>query len=343
MTVQPSNDGLPHASAIAEEHWLDLRVAAKAQIATDIWHFELEDARGASLPVFTAGAHLTLMTPRGQRRNYSLCGFPSDRANYQLAIKRDAHGRGGSRSMIDDVEIGTVLRGSEPRNHFALHPRATSFLFIAGGIGITPILSMMRQLRASGQSAFRLIYCTRDRAGTAFAEVLEAEFAGQVLLHHDGGDASRGFDFWPLLERPSTAHIYCCGPTALMDSVADMSGHWPSGAVHFERFGVATAALAADRPFVAHLRRSNVTVNVGAQESLLDALRRAGAMVRSSCESGVCGACKTGLISGAVEHRDQVLTDAERAHCLMPCVSRAASTGIDSSVTAGAVELALDL
>ncbi|MBL8309865.1 MAG: oxidoreductase [Burkholderiales bacterium] len=309
--------------------WFDLRVVGKARIASEVWQFELAGEAGVPLPAFAAGAHVTVITPLGQRRNYSLCGAPQDRSRYVLAIKREARGRGGSVCLVDDVAVGTTLRVSEPRNHFALSPRARSFIFIAGGIGITPIYAMMQQLRASGNEDFSLVYCSRDRASAAFADQLEAEFGGKVHLHHDGGHPAQAYDFWPLLERPTAAHVYCCGPTALMECVADMSGHWPTGAVHFERFGVSYAARAADEPFVARLRQTDVSVQVGAQESLLDALRRAGVAIRSSCESGVCGACKTRLIAGDVAHRDQVLSDAERAQHIMVCVSRASGAGCE--------------
>jgi len=301
------------------------RVASRQTLARDIVGFELVAADGGDLPPFTPGAHLTVITPAGVRRNYSLCGSTADRSRYQIAVKRDAGGRGGSISMADDLQVGAELRVSTPRNNFELAPRARSFIFIAGGIGITPVLAMMRHLKQAGNDDFRLYYCTRDAAGTAFADALAAEFAGRVLIHHDNGDPNAAYDFWPVLEAPTAAHVYCCGPKGLMDSVADMSGHWPSGSVHFESFGVDAAAFAENRPFVARLKRSDRSVAVGKDESLLDALRSAGVTVRSSCESGTCGTCKTGLIAGEAEHRDMVLSDEEREQHIMVCVSRAKS------------------
>ena len=305
--------------------FFSVRVTSRRALARDVVGFELRAVGASSLPPFTAGAHLTVITPKGIRRNYSLCGDPADASRYEIAVKRDSAGRGGSVSMADDVHEGTELQVSPPRNNFELSARARSFMFIAGGIGITPILSMMRQLKATGGTTFKLYYCTRDAENTAFAELLQTEFPGQVVLHHDHGDINNAYDFWPLLESPTAAHVYCCGPKGLMDSVADMSGHWPPEAVHFESFGVDAKAFAENTAFTVRLQRSDQTVEVGKDQSLLEALRAAGCSVRSSCESGTCGTCKTGLIAGDAEHRDMVLTDEERADHVMVCVSRSSS------------------
>jgi phthalate 4,5-dioxygenase reductase subunit len=305
--------------------FLTLAVAAKTRVARDIWAFTLVAAGGSALPAFTPGSHVTVVTPKGARRNYSLCGHPSDVSRYDIALKRDAQGRGGSISMVDDVNVGDRLRVSPPRNNFELALRAIQFLFIAGGIGITPILSMMRYLSEIGNANFKLYYCTRDAENTAFADVLQQEFPKQVVLHHDYGDASQAYDFWPLLESPTAAHIYCCGPKGLMDSVADMSGHWPSGAVHFESFGVDAREFAANAAFTVRLARSGQVIAVDREQTILEALRACGRDVRSSCESGTCGTCKTGLISGEADHRDMVLLDDEKASRIMVCVSRAKS------------------
>jgi len=316
-----------------EPPFTDLRVTAKIQVATDIWCFELRHPHGEDLPAFTAGSHLTVQTPSGVRRNYSLCSDPADTDLYQIAVKRDAQGRGGSISMADDVHAGDALAVSVPRNNFALHPRADEFLFIAGGIGITPILSMMRTLRRTGRAKFRLIYCTRDEAGTAFRELLQSEFGEQLQLHHDHGDLDRALDLWPEFETPGRAQVYCCGPRGLMDAVADMSGHWPTESIHFESFGVDASQYAANVPFTVRLHRSGAAVPVAADQSILEALRAHGCQVPSSCESGTCGSCRTALLSGEVEHRDMVLLDEEKHKQIMVCVSRSVGGG----------ELVLDL
>lgn len=309
-----------------EPAFSELLVARKTRVAADVWCFTLRHPQGGALAPFTAGAHLTVQVPGGVRRNYSLCSDPAVGDSYQIAVKRDAAGRGGSVSMADAVHEGTLLPVSVPRNNFALHPRASSFLFIAGGIGITPILSMMRHLQTQGQQDFRLVYCTRDAEHTAFLPELGAPaFAGRVRLHHDHGDLGQALDLWPLFETPGPAHVYCCGPRGLMDAVADMSGHWPSGAIHFESFGVDAGVLAADTAFTVRLGRSGERVAVAAGQSILEALRAHGHRVPSSCESGTCGSCRTTLLAGDAEHRDMVLGDAEKASQIMVCVSRARS------------------
>ena len=315
----------PHApsAAAVEPPFMDLQVARKSQVAQDIWCFELRHPRDEALPPYTAGAHLTVLLPNGVRRNYSLCSDPADALSYQIAVKRDANGRGGSICMTDDVMEGAILPASVPRNNFELAPRAIASLFIAGGIGITPILSMMRQLKRTGSAPFRLIYCTRDDAATAFQHALESEFPGLVTLHHDHGDIDQAYDFWPVFETPGDAHVYCCGPRGLMDAVADMSGHWSSGSIHFESFGVNASSWAANQAFSVRLQRSGNTIPVASDQSILEALRACGHHVTSSCESGTCGSCRTGLVSGDVEHRDMVLGDGERNTNIMVCVSRA--------------------
>ena len=310
----------------AEPPFFELQVARKCLLARDIHGFELRHPGAAALPPFTAGSHLTVQVPGGARRNYSLCGNPADHGVYQIAVKRDAHGRGGSVAMADQVREGDLLSVSAPRNNFELHPRATSFLFIAGGIGITPIMSMLRHLAAQGRDQFKLIYCTRDAPGAAFLDELSRPpFAGHVQLHHDHGDAAKALDFWPLFETPGNAHVYCCGPRALMDAVADMSGHWPTGAIHFESFGVDASVYAANSAFTVRLHKAGASVPVSAQQTILEALRARGHNVPSSCESGTCGSCRTGLLAGVAEHRDMVLRDDEKATQIMVCVSRAAS------------------
>lgn len=303
-----------------------LAVAAARQIARDIYLFELRDRHGAELPAFTAGAHLSVQVPAGELRKYSLCNDPAERDRYVIAVKREEQGRGGSSSLADGVKVRDTLQVSEPRNDFALHPRAKNFLFIAGGIGITPILSMVRHLQSSGQGRFKLYYFARDPEGTAFLDELGApEFHGKVRIHHDGGDPANAFDLWPVLERPSGAHVYCCGPRALMDSVRDMSGHWPGGSIHFESFGTSAEMNRQNTPFTVRLAKSGLTLAVAAGSTILDTVRAAGVHVPSSCESGTCGSCKTVLISGEAEHRDLVLAEHERGNRIMVCCSRAVS------------------
>lgn len=306
---------------------LPLIVAEVGNVAENITRFSLRDPKGAELPQFTPGAHIGIQAPNGLSRKYSLCNDPDARDHYEIAVKRETDGRGGSASLTNDVRVGTMLSSTPPRNDFALVPRVANFLFIAGGIGITPILSMVRFLHRTGSARFKLYYCTRNPEETAYRDELAApELRGQVVIHHDEGDAERSLDLWPLLERSGGAHLYCCGPRPMLEAVRDMTGHWSSFTVHIESFldGAATRK-ADDRAFRVRLARSGNVVDVPADRSILEALRSAGCDVPSSCESGTCGTCRTRLIAGEADHRDLVLDDDERERNIMVCVSRARS------------------
>jgi len=309
------------------EIFTPLRVTRKQSLATDITLFELAHPEGQALPEFTAGAHITVQTPSGVRRSYSLCGEPQHTDAWQIAVKRDAKGRGGSQSMVDDVQEGSLLPTLAWTNLFELNDAAPAYIFVAGGIGITPIMAMMRHLQSQGRSDFKLYYCTRDAASTAFADELNTpEFAGLVTLHHDQGDPAQALDLWPIFERATRAHVYCCGPQGLMDSVRDMTGHWPSEHIHFESFGASKTGWSDNQAFDVVLQKSGMRMTVPSHQSILEALREKGHLVPSSCESGTCGSCRSTLVSGEVEHRDMVLRPDEQARHIMVCVSRAKST-----------------
>jgi phthalate 4,5-dioxygenase reductase component len=304
-----------------------LRLARKEEIARDIFELEFRRADAADLPAFTAGAHIQVRVPNELVRKYSLCNDPAERDRYVIAVKHESAGRGGSRSLIEDANIGDDLLVSEPVNNFGLPRRTQAFVLIAGGIGITPIMSMIRQLRSEPDKQFRLYYCTRTPEATAFRDELSApELRTKVKIHHDGGDPNKALDLWPILEeRKNLAHLYCCGPRALMEAVRDMSGHWPPSAVHFEAFGDAETRKTDDRPFTVKLARSGEIIDVPAGRTILEAMRARGFDAPSSCESGTCGTCKTRLLAGEADHRDLILAEGERGHQIMICVSRARS------------------
>ena len=302
-----------------------LRIMHKQEIARDIVQFDLRDPCGAELAPFTPGAHLTLQTPNGLQRDYSLCNDPAERDRYVIAVKRENSGSGGSISLIDETRPGDFLQVSGPLNNFELPGRAKNFIFIAGGIGIAPIMSMVRHLRHEAEKSFRLFYCTRTPDVTPFLEELnEPGFNGRVTIHHDDGDPGRMLDLWPVLEqRKNQEHIYCCAPRPMMEAVRDMTGHWSSAAVHFETFSKPTAVRPEDRPFRVRLARSHLEFEVPVGKTLLQAMREHGAVVPSSCESGTCGTCRTRLLEGEAEHRDLVLAEHEKGETIMVCVSRA--------------------
>jgi phthalate 4,5-dioxygenase reductase subunit len=303
-----------------------LRVTQAAPAARGIQRFELRDPDGGPLPAFTAGAHVRVKTPSGAWRSYSLCNDPAQTDRYEIAVKRESDGRGGSVSLIDGVGVGDLIEVHPPENQFGLDDRASGLLLIAGGIGITPLMSMIRQLEAQDRP-YQLVYLSRDPESTAFLDELRApERTGQIKVHHDQGDPSKAMDLWPLLEKPGSLngrHLYCCGPAGLMDAVRDMSGHWPASAVHFESFGVDTQPKADDQPFEVKLRSSGQVLMVPVGRSILEVLREHQLDVPSSCESGTCGSCKTGLLEGQADHRDMVLMDDEKTTHIMVCVSRA--------------------
>jgi phthalate 4,5-dioxygenase reductase component len=307
---------------------LALLVTGKREVARAIWLFDLQSLDGEALPQFEPGAHLLVRVPAGLLRRYSLCSAPSDRTRYQIAVKHETAGSGGSGSMIEDLRPSDILSASPPANYFALDRASTHSLLIAGGIGITPILAMARHLRAQ-DAPFELIYCARSAEAAAFLDVLAApEFADRTTIHYDGGDPAASLDFHArLAEHPAGAHVYCCGPRPLMESVRDATRHWPSGTVHFEDFGTgATEAAGTDvSGFRIRLARSGEVLTVGANETILAALRRHGLDVPSSCEAGTCGTCRVGLLAGAADHRDLVLNDDEHVSAIMVCVSRARS------------------
>ena len=227
-----------------------VRVLQKNMLTPDIAFFQLGALEGQALAPFTPGAHLSVVTPSGQTRAYSLCSDPHDGMTYGLAIKREASGHGASKSMVDQLEVGDTLEVKAVANYFELAAHAPEYIFVAGGIGITPILSMMRHLLGVGEQRFKLYFCTRSPETTPFLDLLTSEpLASHVHLHHDQGERAQQFDFWPVFETPKAAHIYCCGPQVLMDGVKDMTGHWPSEQVHFESFGVPQVAAKDNETF----------------------------------------------------------------------------------------------
>jgi phthalate 4,5-dioxygenase reductase subunit len=306
---------------------LDLIVCHKSEIADGVFLFELRATDNAELPPFTPGSHITVTAPSGQKRRYSLCNDPAERDRYLIAVKQEASGRGGSLSFTRGVNEGDTVVIEPPENEFEMaKTEPKRLIFIAGGIGITPIRAMILHCLRHGQTNFMLYYFTRTPQVMAFRdEFSSSAFDGKVVLHHDNGDPDQTYDLWPVLGEQRGAHLYCCGPRGLMDAVRDMTGHWPDSAVHFEDFVGASAPHADDRPFEVTLAKSGATYEVAANVSILDTLRRHGHALASSCESGTCGTCRCRLIDGEPDHRDLVLSDDEKKRDIMICVSRAKS------------------
>ncbi len=302
---------------------MQLLVAHRRTLTPSITEFVLTRVGSAPLPRFSPGAHISVETPSGAMRRYSLVNNGLEPDQYIIAVKREASSRGGSQSMHDNALIGTTLQADEPDNDFSLS-EASRYLLIAGGIGITPIFAMAKHLLAE-EKPFRLIYCTRTPADTAYHDEIQNLLGERMLLHHDGGDPAKVYDFWNDLEKPNTGHVYCCGPAPLMEDIKSMSGHWPEGRIHFEDFKPVEIVRADDKEFTVTLARSGKTITVSADRSILEALREAGIKTASSCESGTCGTCKTKLKGGMVDHRDMVLEEHDKQDHIMICVSRAAA------------------
>lgn len=266
------------------------------------------------LPAWTPGAHVDVILPSGLVRQYSLCGDPADAGTYTIAIRLIEDGRGGSREAHAQLVEGAELELRPPRNRFELVP-APSYVFVAGGIGITPILPMLRAATAAGAD-WTLLYGGRSRASMPFLAELAAYGDRVAVLPEDEAGLP---DLAPLAGiRPGTL-VYCCGPEPLMRAVTAAAAD--PAAVRLERF--APAAPGPARPFTVELRRSGRTVEVGAAETTLAAVRRELPDTPYSCEQGFCGTCQHRVLAGEVDHRDELLTDGERADSMLLCVSRA--------------------
>jgi ferredoxin-NADP reductase len=303
---------------------LELRVEGALQEALDIFSFELVHPQGQLLPPFEAGAHLDVHLPGALLRQYSLCNDPSERHRYVIAVLRETNGRGGS-AALHGVKPGEMLTVSHPRNHFPLAGKEAQFhLLLAGGIGVTPMMAMVAALKARG-TEYRMHYCTRSPDRTAFLDRLGPEIeAGRVVLHHDGGDPSKGLDIAALLASYQLGtHLYYCGPKGFMSAVKNATGAWPAHAVHFEYFTAPEHEAYDNAPFQIEIAGTGQLFDVPASESIVDVLRANGFSIDTDCREGYCGTCITRYVKGEPEHRDTVLSEKERKSYVMICCARA--------------------
>jgi ferredoxin-NADP reductase len=315
------------SAAKVHEFTTDLVVHRRHAAADGVVALDLVDPDGNDLPAWEPGAHIDLLLDEGLVRQYSLCGDPRDAKTWRVGVLLDPQSRGGSRHVHDKLVEGAGVRVRGPRNHFALvdSPR---YLFIAGGIGITPIIAMIDSAQQAG-SDWRLIYLGRQRTTMAFAEVLADSYGDRVTLwpHDEKGK----FDLEAALaESVDQTLVYCCGPEQLLSAAEQHCAHWPEGSLHIERF----AAKAAAEPSVEALdtfqvvcQRSGVTVEVSEGTTVLEALEDADIPIMSSCLEGICGTCEATVLEGTPDHRDSMLTEAERTtgNKLLTCVSRSCS------------------
>lgn len=304
--------------AVLENHRVTLVVRRKWQEADDLWRFDLADPDDWALPPFEAGAHIDLHVPGGALRQYSLCSDPHQTRLWSIAVRREADGRGGSRALCDDVAEGDRLLSSLPRNAFAL-ANAPTHLMIAGGVGITPFLSMLPEIARRGQRA-RLIYLTRSPAATGFLPLLHTVAPElDLCVHHTLGDSTARFDLPALLASvaPEDA-VYACGPRTLLETVRG-AGDGLGDRLRIEWFGPAPGG--ANTAYTIRLAETGERIPVRAGQSMLDALRQNGHDRPSSCEAGLCLDCRVRHLAGDIDHRDILLgAEARRTH-LTPCVS----------------------
>lgn len=284
--------------------------------------FEAEDGR--DLPPFEPGAHIDLHLPDGTIRQYSLCGDPSARGHYRIAVRDVKGGRASRLIHRGDLRPGVTVTIGVPRNNFAFDP-APSYIFVAGGIGITPLLPMMRAATAAGAS-WSLLLCAPRSADAPFLR--EARALGGEVSVHASAEGTRLDVAAHLREaRPDTL-LYCCGPEPLMTAVEQATAAWPEGSVRFEWFTARARpeGEAADT-FDVECAQRGITVTVAAGRSVLQALNEAGLEIPCSCEQGICGTCEVPVLTGEVDHRDSILSAAERAAntTMLCCVSRAKS------------------
>ena len=286
----------------------------------------LADPDGAELPEWSPGAHIDLMMTPSLVRQYSLCGSTANRAQWRVGVLLDPNSRGGSQFVHDKLHDGATVRVRGPRNHFPLvsSPR---YQFIAGGIGITPLLPMIEAAEAKG-SDWRLLYGGRQRASMAFVDELESHGDRVTVWPRDGMGTRMDLD--SVLSTPQQdTLVYCCGPEGLLDAVEDKCGSWPEGSLHIERFAAKAVEPIDDAldSFDVECQRSGVTLTVPKGRSIYQVVEEAGLDVLGSCMEGVCGTCECEVIEGDPDHRDSVLSEAERKRgdVLMICVSRSRS------------------
>ncbi|MEU7790355.1 PDR/VanB family oxidoreductase [Amycolatopsis sp. NPDC049159] len=301
-----------------------LRVHRKTVAADGVVALELTAPDGGRLTDWTPGSHLDLVLPGGLTRQYSLCGDRWDPRRYRLGILREPGGRGGSARVHDELAVGDEVGVGGPRNNFPLVP-SPEYLFVAGGIGITPLLPMVQQAELLG-ARWRLLYGGRNRAAMAFLDELGA-YGEHVLVRPQ--DEHGLLDLAGFLGEPRPGvKVYACGPAPLLGAIERVCAAWPPRALRTERFAVDdSAAPARATPFEVELARTGVRVTVPVGTSVLDAVTGAGVEVLSSCRQGTCGTCETTVLAGRPEHRDAILEDHERAaaDCMFVCVSRSLS------------------
>ncbi|KQH80997.1 ferredoxin [Mycobacterium gordonae] len=311
--------------ANVHEFTTELVVRCRSTPAEGVVVLDLAHPENEELPRWEPGAHIDLLLDDGLTRQYSLCGDPRNSGIWRVGILLDPNSRGGSRYVHEELHEGATVRVRGPRNHFPLVD-AQHYRFIAGGIGITPILAMLEAAQRAG-TEWTLLYGGRTKASMAFADELAERFPSRVTVWPQ--DELGLLDLESLLKEPDdNTLVYCCGPEALLDAVEQHCAHWPAGRLHIERFAAKTLAAGeateALEQFEVVCQRSGVSFEIGSDQSILEVLEEAGVPILGSCYEGVCGTCEARVLQGTPEHRDSVLTEAEQAagDVMLVCVSR---------------------
>jgi tetrachlorobenzoquinone reductase len=291
-----------------------LRIKRISFEADNINSYELVDPAGGDLSPFRAGSHVDLHLPNGMIRSYSLVNDQGERNRYVIAVNNDAASRGGSKFIHETVRVGDIVTVSDPRNNFALQEDAGHSVLIAGGIGITPLLSMIRRLETLGRS-WELFYAARTRLRAAFLDELKALRAkadSNLHVNFDQAASARMIDLPSIVKAThSDAHLYCCGPLTMLEAFEAAAADRPADHVHVEYFKPKEKP-AAEGGFEVELARSKRTIAVQAGQTILDALLEAGISANYACTEGVCGTCETRIIKGIPEHRDLFLSKEEQ-------------------------------
>jgi ferredoxin-NADP reductase len=308
------------------EATVSLRVESTTQVSVGVTELVLVAADGSELPSWAAGSHIDVKIRPGLVRQYSLCSDPGDRSRWRVAVLREPASRGGSIVLCERVRAGDVLTVTGPRNHFPLH-ESPRYLFIAGGIGITPIIPMIKAAQDAGAD-WRLVYGGRSEASMAYRDEVRRIDPARVL---EWPQDLRGLiELDQLLAEPQPGTlIYCCGPEPLIAAVEARSAHWPHKTLQVERFAPRPLTdVPANTSFEIELVDSDEVLVVPPDRSILEVVDEAGIFVLSNCEEGTCGTCQTAVLEGVPDHRDSVLDEDERAanDTMMICVSRALSS-----------------
>lgn len=336
-------------SDVTDDVWTTVTIASRRHLTDWVDEFRFESPDGSPLPAWTPGSHIDVQIPEcaisGKRcwgddseaapenvdsliRQYSLCSDPADLSGYTIAVDRtsiDRGGRGGSERIHQTFDPGVPVRIGQPRNHFALQ-RALNYVFIAGGIGITPILPLIAQAERTGRP-WTLLCLSRSEDEMPYFDYLQDTWGDRVRIHASG-DYGRIDFVTALADQPRGTAVYVCGPGAMAMSVRMAVDPQPAVDVFTEQFSAPVRPTGeGDTPFEVTIASTGDTVAVPGDQSVLDSLEKRGMLLASSCREGMCGTCEVGVVSGEIEHRDTVLTPEERSEneSMMICVSRCSS------------------